>query len=64
MQDVRVETLFELVWQRGVPLWLGLNFTLLDREPFNNISFTIEGWRKAPTKNVLTVLALACATGA
>ena len=52
------------MWQRGLPFWLGLHFSWLDREPFKGISFTADGWRKAPTKNVAVVVALAMASGA
>lgn len=54
-------TWLQACWSRGLPLFLGINFTLLDRKPLNQISFTIEGWRKAPVLNsiALTLLCLA-----
>ena len=36
----------------------------MDREPFKGISFTADGWRKSPVKNVAVVVALAAAAGA
>jgi hypothetical protein len=62
--DAEVETFFEIVWQRALPVWLGLNFSYLDRGPLSDVSFTAEGWRKSPTKNIFVVVLLSVAVGA
>lgn len=46
------------VWSRGVPLFVGLNFTWLDRTPLSKISFSYNGWKKAPWLNMITAMAL------
>jgi hypothetical protein len=60
-EDRILKTWLQACWSRGLPLFLGTNFTLLDRKPFSNVSFTVDGWRKAPVLNglVLTALCLA-----
>lgn len=43
----------ELVWSRALPVWLGLNFSYLDRPPLSGIACTAEGWRKNALANIL-----------
>jgi hypothetical protein len=55
LSPVDSHDLGELVWSRALPVWLGLNFSVLDRPPFKGIACTTDGWRKNALANVLLV---------